>query len=73
MKFLSRDGLNMKYLKENGHHTNSDELGQVNYYDIVVNDKVLKNGAWYYPDFKLHSREFKDFVTFSKDVNLSIV
>jgi len=70
-KYFNRDYLNMQYLKENNHHT-KNEKGQINYYDIVIGDKVCKNGAWYYTDYKTHARDFSNFVAFSKDVELSV-
>lgn len=71
IKYFNRDFLNLEYLKENDKHT-EDEKGQINYYNIVINDEVYKNGAWYYADYKTHARDFNKFVAFGKDIKLSV-
>ncbi len=71
LKYFFRDDLNMEYLKENGHQT-EDDKGPIKYYDIVVNGETYKNGAWYYTDYQTRARDFKNYVGFDEDVELSV-
>jgi uncharacterized protein (DUF427 family) len=59
----------MEYLKENGNQTNT-EKGQVHYFDIVVDNEVYKNGAWYYSDLDSSTRNFANYIAFAEGVNL---
>jgi uncharacterized protein (DUF427 family) len=38
--------------------------GTASYYDVVVGDTVVANGAWYYPDPKEAAAEIRDHVAF---------
>ena len=40
--------------------------GHADYYDIVVEGKVNKDAAWYYPDPKPAAKEIKGHVAFDK-------
>ena len=71
IKYFSRNDLKMEYLKENGNQ-DTTKKGEVNYYDIIVDDEVYKNGAWYYPDLKTSSRDFANYVAFAEDINLEV-
>ncbi|AEH60484.1 conserved hypothetical protein [Methanosalsum zhilinae DSM 4017] len=70
IKYFLRDDLNMEYLKENDHHT-TDDRGQIKYYDIVVDGKVYKNGAWSYMDYQTYSKDYSNYIAFDEDVYMS--
>lgn len=44
--------------------------GTAHYYDVVVEDKVNKDAAWYYPDPKPAAAEIKDRIAFWKGVEV---
>lgn len=44
--------------------------GQAHYYDVVVDGKVNKDAAWFYPDPKSAAAEIKDHVAFWKGVSV---
>jgi uncharacterized protein (DUF427 family) len=43
------DSLNKEYLKTTETHSVCHWKGTASYYDIVVNNEVNKDAAWYYP------------------------
>ena len=71
-KYYSKDDLNMEYFKENDHHTTSPDYGQANYYDIVVDGEVYKNGAWHYPECEVNSKDFSNYMAFGEEVKLEV-
>ena len=44
--------------------------GVASYYDVVVDGKVNKDAAWYYPDPKPAAMNIKDHVAFWKGVSV---
>jgi uncharacterized protein (DUF427 family) len=44
--------------------------GTAHYYHVVVDGKVNKNAAWYYPDPFVAAREIKDRIAFWKGVKV---
>ncbi len=67
--------LNMEYFKKSDFHTTCHWKGVSSYYDIVVDGKVNKDAAWYYPEPKEGSTEkvgsdFSNYVAFWKDVDV---
>lgn len=42
--------------------------GTASYYDVVVDGKVNKDAAWYYPEPKDAAKQIKDHVAFWKGV-----
>ncbi len=47
--YFPPESLNMQHLRPSEHHTTCHWKGVASYYDIVVDDQVNKDGAWYYP------------------------
>jgi uncharacterized protein (DUF427 family) len=39
-----------EFLRPSDRHTRCPKKGKASYYDVVVGDRVVENGAWYYPD-----------------------
>ena len=54
----------MEYYKKSDKTTMHDKYGTAKYYDIVVEGKTVKDGAWYYDGEK--AAELKDWVGFRK-------
>ena len=47
--YFPPDAINRDYFRESTLQTVCPWKGTASYYDIVVEDKVIKNAAWYYP------------------------
>ena len=46
------DSVKREFLRESDTHTVCGWKGTASYYDVVVDGKVNKDAAWYYPDPK---------------------
>ena len=65
------DTVHREYLKESDAHTTCPWKGVASYYDIEVDGKVNRGGAWYYPQPKDAARQIKDHVAFWRGVQVS--
>jgi uncharacterized protein (DUF427 family) len=55
-------------LEPSDRHTRCPKKGEASYYTIRVGDRVVKNGAWYYPDpIPAAPPELKDLIAFYFD------
>jgi uncharacterized protein (DUF427 family) len=68
--YFPPDSVNRKYFKESATHTTCPWKGEASYYDVVVNDTVNEDAAWYYPEPKEAAQQIKDFVAFWKGVEV---
>ena len=59
-----------EFLVESSTRTNCPWKGEASYYDIIVEDKLNKDGAWFYPDPKEEAKEIKNYVAFWRGVNI---
>jgi uncharacterized protein (DUF427 family) len=57
-------------LRESSEHTVCHWKGRASYYDIVVDGKVNRGGAWYYPDPKPAAEGIKDHIAFWRGVKV---
>ena len=51
-------------------HTDCHWKGIASYFDVVVDGKVNKDAAWYYPDPKPAAKNIKDHVAFWRGVKI---
>ena len=59
-----------QHLRPSSHTTTCPWKGVAHYYDVVVDDQVNANAAWYYPDPKPAAAQIKDHVAFWKGVTV---
>ena len=57
-------------LRDSDTHTVCGWKGTASYYDVVVDGKVNKDAAWYYPDPKPAAANIKGYVAFWKGVKV---
>lgn len=62
--------VNKKYLKQSKTQSTCPWKGDAHYYDVIVNDEVNKDAAWYYPDPKPAAKKIKDYVAFWNGVEI---
>ena len=62
--YFSADAINWEYLRESSTRTICPWKGQASYYDVVVNDEVNRDAAWYYPTPKSAAAQIRDRVAF---------
>lgn len=61
---------NQAMLKPSDTHTTCGWKGIASYYDVVVDGKLNKDAAWYYPDPKPEAAQIKDHLAFWRGVNI---
>lgn len=62
--------INREYFKESNTHTTCGWKGVASYYDIVVNNAVNKDAAWYYPSAKDAAKNIEGYIAFWKGVKV---
>ena len=66
--YFPPDSVRKQFFIESSSHTSCPWKGEANYYDIIVDDSVNKDGAWFYPDPKDEAKDIKDYVAFWRGV-----
>jgi len=56
--------LNRQYVRESQTHTVCPWKGTASYYDVVVDGKINKDAAWYYPQPKDAAKQIANYVAF---------
>jgi hypothetical protein len=62
--YFTLDAVEPDFLKESTHHTVCPWKGVASYFDIVVDGKVNRNAAWYYPSPSTAARDIAGRVAF---------
>ncbi len=68
--YFPPDSVNREYLRESATHTVCGWKGVASYYDIVVNDTVNRDAAWYYPEPKEAARRIAGYIAFWRGVKV---
>ena len=59
-----------EHLAPSDTHTTCHWKGIASYYDVIVDGKVNKDAAWYYPDPKSEVMHIKDHIAFWRGVKV---
>ena len=59
-----------EFLKDSDTHSVCPWKGTASYYNLVVDGKVNKDAAWYYPETKEAARHVEGYVAFWKGVTV---
>ena len=62
--YFPPEDVNKQYLRESDKHSTCPWKGKASYYDVVVNEEVNKDAAWYYPNPKPAAKKIKDYIAF---------
>lgn len=62
--YFPPEAINKTYFQPSDTHTVCPWKGTASYYDVVVDGKVNKDAAWYYPEPKPAAKNIKDHVAF---------
>jgi uncharacterized protein (DUF427 family) len=68
--YFPPDALNREYFAASDHHSVCPWKGQASYYDIVVDGKVNRAAAWYYPDPRPTAEAIRGRVAFWHGVGI---
>ena len=66
--YFPANSINRDYFRNSSTHTTCPWKGEASYYDIVVDGRVNKDAAWYYPELKDAASNIKGHVAFWKGV-----
>jgi uncharacterized protein (DUF427 family) len=69
--YFPPDKVDRAFLKASDTHTVCPWKGTASYYDVVVDGKVNKDAAWYYPETKDAAKHVKGYIAFWKGVTVS--
>jgi uncharacterized protein (DUF427 family) len=69
--YFPRTSIQEQYLRKSENHTTCYWKGEASYYDIVVDDQINKDAAWYYPNPSDAAMQIKDYIAFWKGVRVS--
>jgi uncharacterized protein (DUF427 family) len=68
--YFPADSLRKEHFRDSATHTTCGWKGVASYYDVVVDDGVNKDAAWYYPDPKAAAEAVRGRVAFWKGVRV---
>ncbi|PKM02646.1 MAG: hypothetical protein CVV16_11355 [Gammaproteobacteria bacterium HGW-Gammaproteobacteria-6] len=66
--YFPADALNPLYFRPSATHTVCPWKGQASYYDIVVDDAINPDAAWYYPTATTEAKHLEGRVAFWRGV-----
>jgi uncharacterized protein (DUF427 family) len=68
--YFPPDSLNRQFLRESAATSVCGWKGTANYYDVVIEEQVNEQAAWYYPDPMTAVANIKGYVAFWKGVEV---
>lgn len=68
--YFPPDAIDRQFFRASDNHTICPWKGTASYYDVVVNDQVNKDAAWYYPEPKEAAKNITGYVAFWRGVNV---
>lgn len=71
-QYFPADAVKREYFQESSTHTTCPWKGLASYYTVVVDGKVNKDAAWYYPEPKDAAKQIKDHVAFWRGVKVEL-
>lgn len=68
--YFPRASVRSEYLRESATHSTCHWKGEASYYDLVVDDAVNPDAAWYYPAPKDAAKQIGGRIAFWKGVQV---
>jgi len=68
--YFPPDDVGRAQLRESATHTTCSWKGTASYYDVIANDAVNRDAAWYYPAPKDAAKNIARYVAFWKGVTI---
>lgn len=69
-QYFPADAVKKEHLRPSEKQTTCSWKGTASYYDVVVDGKVNKDAAWYYPDPKDAAKQIRNYVAFWNGVTV---
>lgn len=70
--YFPADSVNKEYFQASQTYTVCGWKGTASYYDVVVNGKINKDAAWFYPETKDAAKDIENRVAFWKGVQIIV-
>lgn len=70
-QYFPAESINKDYISDSETNTVCHWKGTASYYDIVVDGKINKDAAWYYPNPSSLADKIKNYVAFWKGVQIT--
>lgn len=68
--YFPPDSVDRRFLQQSETHTTCPWKGLASYYDVVVDGKVNRDAAWYYPNPKEAARQIANYVAFWRGIDV---
>lgn len=68
--YFPATALKTEHFQPSETHTTCGWKGEASYYNVIVNDEVNKDAAWYYPQPKDTAKNIENYVAFWKGVEV---
>lgn len=68
--YFPPEAVNWEFFKDSETHSVCPWKGTASYYNVVVDEEVNRNAAWYYPEPKNAAQQIKDHVAFWRGVRV---
>jgi uncharacterized protein (DUF427 family) len=68
--YFPPESLKREHFRESSTHTTCPWKGQASYYDVMVEEHVNRDAAWYYPQPKEAARQIANRVAFWRGVTV---
>jgi uncharacterized protein (DUF427 family) len=69
--YFPPEAVHQAFFKDSQTHTVCSWKGTASYYDVVVDGKINKDAAWYYPETKDAAKHVKGYIAFWKGVEVT--
>ena len=69
-QYFPPDAVRREHLRESSTHTTCPWKGVASYYDVVVDNEVNKDAAWYYPETKEAANDIRGYIAFWRGVSV---
>ena len=70
-QYFPPGSVNGEYLQRSETHTTCPWKGEASYYDVVVNDEINPDAAWYYPQPKELAKGIRNYIAFWKGITIT--
>lgn len=71
-QYFPADAINSEYFQPSDTHTTCPWKGVASYYNVVVDGKVNKDAAWYYPTPKDAAKQITGHIAFWRGVQVEV-
>ena len=69
-KYFPADSIKKEFFKKSDAHTICPWKGEASYYDVIVDEDINKDAAWYYQDPSDAAKKIKNFIAFWNGVEI---